>query len=229
MKLYRNGSEIASRNGASRYTPRNANLQIGGRLDSSFDDLIDEFAVFNVALSENDIRMLMGGINRAFAKSVNVGKTVASPDTASVRIEVSARLPGENLHRFSFDMAFEPTILQAINIAEGTLLNHDGATTVWNTPVVDNEKGLITGITCRRTGEEAVTEGAGPLVVATFKPIRAGGSARGQYTKPALVYARRYGDCCRSTSGLGGCLSTWKHFWCGAGRRKPNTNRRCEN
>ena len=177
MKLYRNGSEIASRNGASRYTPRNANLQIGGRLDSSFDGLIDEFAVFNVALSENDIRMLMGGINRAFAKSVNVGKTVASPDTASVRIEVSARLPGENLHRFSFDMAFEPTILQAINIAEGTLLKHDGATTVWHTPVVDNEKGLITGITCRRTGEEAVTEGAGPLVVATFKPIRAGGSA----------------------------------------------------
>ena len=177
MKIYRNGSEIASRNGASRYTPRNANLQIGGRLDSSFDGLIDEFAVFNVALNENDIRMLMGGINRAFAKSVNVGKTVASPDTASVRIEVSARLPGENLHGFSFDMAFEPTILQAINIAEGTLLNHDGATTVWNTPVVDNEKGLITGITCRRTGEEAVTEGAGPLVVATFKPIRAGGSA----------------------------------------------------
>ena len=176
MKIHRNGSEIASTSGASRYTPRNANLHIGGRLDSSFDGLIDEFAVFNIALSENEIRTLMGGINRAFAKSVNVGETVASPNAASVPIAVSARLPGENLNGFSFDMAFEPSILQAISIEEGTFLKHDGATTIWNAPVINNEDGLIKGITCRRTGEDGVTKGAGPLVVVTFKPIRTGGS-----------------------------------------------------
>lgn len=177
MKIYRNGSEIASTSEAIRYTPRNANLQIGGRLDSSFDGLIDEFAVFNVALSENDIRTLMGGINRAFAESVSVGKTVASPHAASIPITVFARLPGENLHRFSFDIAFEPSILQAIDIAEGTFLNQDGAATIWNDPVINNDDGLITGIACRRTGEEGVMKSTGPLVVVTFKPVTAGGSA----------------------------------------------------
>ena len=177
MKIYRNGSEIASTNGASRYSPRDANLHIGGRLDYSFDGVVDEFAVFNVALSASAIRTLMGGINRALAKGVSVGNTVASPDTASVSIEVSARLPGEKLYGFSFDMAFEPSIIQAIDIAEGTFLKHDGAATIWNVPVINNEDGLITGITCHRTGEEGVTEGTGPLVVVTFKPVTAGGSA----------------------------------------------------
>ena len=177
MKIYRNGSEIASTSEAGRYTPRNADLQIGGRLDSSFDGLIDEFAVFNVALSENDIRTLMGGINRAFARNVSVGKTVVSPDADSIPITVFARLPGENLHTFSFDMAFEPSILQAIDIAEGTFLNQDGAATIWNAPVINNDDGLITGITCRLAGEEGVMKSTGPLVVVTFKPVTVGGSA----------------------------------------------------
>ena len=176
MKIYRNGSEIASTNGASRYSPRTASLHVGGRLEYSFDGLIDEFAVFNVALSENDIKKLMGGIERAFATNVNVGKTVASPNAASVPIAVSARLPGENVHGFSFGMAFEPSILQAIDIAEGTFLKQDGAATVWNAPVINNEDGLITGITCRRTGEDGAADGEGPLVVVTFKPVTAGGS-----------------------------------------------------
>lgn len=176
MKIYRNGSEIASTSEASRYTPRNANLQIGGRLDSSFHGLIDEFAVFNVAFSEKDIKRLMGGIERALATDVSVGKTVASPNAASVPIVVSARLPGENVHGFSFDMAFEPSILQAIDIAEGTFLKHDGAATIWNAPVINNEDGLVTGITCRRTGEDGAVDGAGSLVVVTFKPVTTGGS-----------------------------------------------------
>ena len=176
MKIYRNGSEIATTSEAKRYTPRYATLQIGGRLDSSFHGLIDEFAVFNVAISENDIKRLMGGIERAFGTNVNVGKTVASPNATSVPIAVSARLPGENVYGFSFDMAFEPSILQAIDIAEGTFLKHDSAATIWNAPVINNEDGLITGITCRRTGEVGVADGAGPLVIVTFKPVRTGGS-----------------------------------------------------
>lgn len=177
MKIYRNGSEIRSKNGASHYSPRNANLHIGGRIRPSFDGLIDEFAVFNVALSENDIRTLMGGIERAFAKSVSVGKTVASPDAASIPITVFARLPRENLHKFSFDIAFEPSILQAIDAAEGTFLNQDGAATIWNAPVINNDDGFITGITCRRSGVEGIMKSTGPLVVVTFKPVTAGGSA----------------------------------------------------
>ena len=176
MKIYKNGSEIASTSEASRYTPRYANLHIGGRLDSSFDGLIDEFAVFNVVFSENDIKSLMGGIERAFAKNVHVGKTVASPNDTSVPVAVSAGLSGENLHGFSFDMVFEPSILQAIDIAEGTFLKHDGTATVWNAPVINNEVGLITGIACRRTGVDGAVDSTGPLVVVTFKPVTTGGS-----------------------------------------------------
>ncbi len=176
MKIFRNGSEVASTNGASRFSPRIADLHVGGRLKYSFDGLIDELAVFNTALSEKEIRTLMGGINRAFVKNVSVGKTVANPDTASVPITVSARLPGEKLQGFSFDMAFEPSILQAINIGEGSFLKHDGAATIWNPPLINNEDGLIAGITSRRTGEDGAETDIGPLVVVTFKPVAAGGS-----------------------------------------------------
>ncbi len=66
MKIYRNGSEVAWYKSADQYSPRTADLHIGGRPASlwggTFGGIIDEFAVFNVALSEREIVALMGGI-----------------------------------------------------------------------------------------------------------------------------------------------------------------------
>jgi hypothetical protein len=66
MKIYRNGSEVASHESASQYVPRNADLHIGGRPRSltggTFGGIIDEFAVLDVALGEREIEALMGGL-----------------------------------------------------------------------------------------------------------------------------------------------------------------------
>ena len=70
MKIYRNGSEVALYKSASQFSPRTGDLYIGGRTRSfifndpgdTFGGIIDEFAVFNVALSEREIVALMGGL-----------------------------------------------------------------------------------------------------------------------------------------------------------------------
>ena len=70
MKIYRNGSEVAWYKSAGQYSPRSADLHIGGRPRSliggapgdTFGGIIDEFAVFNVALSEREIIALMRGL-----------------------------------------------------------------------------------------------------------------------------------------------------------------------
>ena len=70
MKIYRNGSEVAWYKSADKFSPRTADLHIGGRPNSllagtpgdTFGGIIDEFAVFNVALSEREIIALMGGL-----------------------------------------------------------------------------------------------------------------------------------------------------------------------
>jgi hypothetical protein len=70
MKIYRNGFEVAWYKSASQYSPRTADLHIGGRPRSllggvpgdTFGGIIDEFAVFNVALNEREIKALMCGI-----------------------------------------------------------------------------------------------------------------------------------------------------------------------
>ena len=66
MKIYRNGSEVASNQNASHHFPHTADLRIGGRPKSSwggtFGGIIDEFAVFSVALGEREIKALMKGI-----------------------------------------------------------------------------------------------------------------------------------------------------------------------
>ena len=70
MKIYRNGSEVAWYKSAGQYSPRTGDLHIGGRpryllgrtSGGTFRGIIDEFAVFNVALNEREIIALMGGI-----------------------------------------------------------------------------------------------------------------------------------------------------------------------
>jgi hypothetical protein len=66
MKIYRNGSEVASRQSVCHYFPRTADLHIGGRHKSltggTFGGIIDEFAVLDVALGEREIEALMGGL-----------------------------------------------------------------------------------------------------------------------------------------------------------------------
>jgi hypothetical protein len=83
----------------------------------------------------------------------------------------------EALHRFSFDLKFDPSVLQAVGVEEGSFLGRSGAdSTSWETPKVDNEKGIITHIKCLRTGKRSVSENRGVLAVVTFTARKVGSS-----------------------------------------------------
>jgi len=61
MKIYEDGSEIKNLQKwgvPSNFKQCSANWHIGGRLSSSFEGEIDEAAVFNVVLTENDINSI---------------------------------------------------------------------------------------------------------------------------------------------------------------------------
>ena len=128
--------------------------------------------VFNNATSYGDIPVIVEG------KIVSPGEQFT--------VDISARLRENSLHRFSFDLAFDPSILQAVGVKEGTLLSESGARgTVWESPEVDNEKGVIRNIECRlpvrgtqtsRTGKQGAAEKSGTLAVVTFKALHRGRS-----------------------------------------------------
>lgn len=95
---------------------------------------------------------------------------------AQFTTNISGRF-AEALHSFTLDLKFNPSILQAVNVAEGPFLNRNAAdATSWQKPQVDNEKGVITNIQCRRSGKEGVAEDIGVLAIVTFKAIKSGGS-----------------------------------------------------
>lgn len=83
----------------------------------------------------------------------------------------------ENLHSFSFNLAFNPSTLQVVSIKEGTVLHgNETGVTSWHAPVVINEKGSVTNVQCKRIKGDGI-EDAGQLAVVTFKAVKAGSSA----------------------------------------------------
>ena len=118
---------------------------------------------FNNATAYGAVPVITGG------KIVNPGEQFT--------VDISARLGADPLHRFRFDLVFDPSILQAAGVKEGTLLSENGAQgTVWEPPQVDNEKGVIADIQCRRTGKAGATEKGGALAAVTFKALQTGRS-----------------------------------------------------
>ena len=80
----------------------------------------------------------------------------------------------EKLHSFTFDLTFDPSVLRAVGVKEGTFLSSEGVdATTWQTPTIDNEKGVIRNIRCRRDGKEGV-EGEGILAIVTFEALDMG-------------------------------------------------------
>ena len=83
----------------------------------------------------------------------------------------------ETLHSFTFDLTFEPAVLQAVRVEEGPFLSDNGTdATSWNAPQVDNENGTITNIRCDRIGDDGVSASAGILATVTFKALKTGNS-----------------------------------------------------
>ena len=83
----------------------------------------------------------------------------------------------KKLHRVTFDLTFDPEVLQAVSVKEGPFSSRDGVdATLWGKPEVNNEKGIITNIQCRRTEKSDVARNAGILATVVFKAIKMGSS-----------------------------------------------------
>ena len=78
-----------------------------------------------------------------------------------------------DLAGWQFDITFDPTRLEAIQVNEGNFLKPNGETTFFRKGVMNNRSGKITGLSSARLSEVGVS-GTGSLVSVTFK-AKAGG------------------------------------------------------
>ena len=106
-----------------------------------------------------EYRVLHPGIDYTFSKvPIHAGDTF----TLDIRARTVFDLAG-----WQFDIAFDPTILEAINVSEGDFLKTDSGTTFFQSGSIDNASGKITGLSAARLSTQGVT-GTGTLVQVRF-------------------------------------------------------------
>jgi hypothetical protein len=103
--------------------------------------------------------------------SVETMHTVSKDDSFPAAINVEGI---SDLAEFQFDVAFDPTVLRAVTVEEGTFLSDNGGT-YWLEPHIDNKAGIITGTACAMTTKGGV-DGSGTLATITFKAVSIGES-----------------------------------------------------
>ena len=188
-----------------------APVEIGIMTYNSVDMLgeIDEFRVWNVARTQEQIRASMhttlkgdeadlvgywnfeNGTANDLSKNRHDGTLIgnaeiievqpvvvledkiANPD-AQFTMDISAHFT-EGLNQFNFDLEFEPSVLQVIEVKEGGFLSQ-GATDgiLWQKSQVDNKNGVVRNVACQRTGAASVAKNSGVLATVTFKSISEG-------------------------------------------------------
>ena len=100
------------------------------------------------------------GIGYAFSTTpIHIGDTF----TFDVRAENISNLAG-----WQFDIAFDSTVLEALDVSEGDFLKTDGGTTFFQSGRIDNAAGKITGLIAGRISEGGVS-GNGSVLQVRFK------------------------------------------------------------
>ncbi len=100
------------------------------------------------------------GVGYAFSRTpIHTGDTF----TLDIRAENITDLAG-----WQFDIAFDPTILEAVNVSEGDFLKIDGGSTFFQGGSIDNAAGKITGLSAAKLSTQGVS-GTGVLVQVRFK------------------------------------------------------------
>jgi hypothetical protein len=103
---------------------------------------------------------LATGIGYTFSKTpIHLGDTF----TFDVRAENVSSLAG-----WQFDIAFDPSVLGAVDVSEGDFLKSDGGTTFFQSGRIDNAAGKITGLIAGRISEGGVS-GSGSVLQVRFK------------------------------------------------------------
>ena len=62
-----------------------------------------------------------------------------------------------DLAGWQFDIAFDPTVLEAVGVSEGDFLQTDGGSTFFQSGRIDNAAGKITGLIAGRLSEGGVS------------------------------------------------------------------------
>ena len=105
------------------------------------------------------------GVGYTFSKTpIHTGDTFT--------LDISAKEVFD-LAGWQFDIVFDPTILEAVNVTEGNFLKTDGGTTFFQSGSIDNASGKITGLSAIRLSDPGVS-GTGPLLQVRFKAKSAG-------------------------------------------------------
>ena len=105
------------------------------------------------------------GVGYTFSKTpIHTGDTF----TLDIRAENIFDMAG-----WQFDIAFDPTVLEAIDVSEGDFLKTDGGTTFFQGGSIDNAAGKITGLSAARLSAEGLS-GTGTLLQVRFKAKSAG-------------------------------------------------------
>ena len=100
------------------------------------------------------------GIGYAFSKKpIHLGDTF----TLDIRAEDVFDLAG-----WQFDIAFDPTVLEAVDVNEGDFLKTDGGATFFQSGRIDNAAGKITGLIAGRIADGGVS-GSGSVLQVRFK------------------------------------------------------------
>ena len=100
------------------------------------------------------------GVGYAFSRTpIHTGDTF----TLDIRAENITDLAG-----WQFDIAFDPTILEAVNVSEGAFLKIDGGSTFFQGGSIDNAAGKVTGLSAAKLSTQGVS-GTGVLVQVWFK------------------------------------------------------------
>ena len=108
--------------------------------------------------------VLTPGVGYIFSQTpIHIGDTFT--------LDISAR-DVFDLAGWQFDIAFNPTILEAIDVSEGNFLKM-GSTTFFQSGSIDNVTGKITGLSVARLSAQGVT-GTGVLLQVRFKAKSAG-------------------------------------------------------
>ena len=90
--------------------------------------------------------------------------TIHAGDTFTVDISAEDVF---DLAGWQFDIAFDPAVLEAIEVNEGGFLKEGGGTTFFQKGTIDNATGKITKLSSARLNEDGVT-GTGTLLSVTF-------------------------------------------------------------
>ena len=90
---------------------------------------------------------------------VHVGDTF----TLNIRAENVSDLAG-----WQFDVAFDPSILEAVDVSEGNFLKTDGGSTFFQSGRIDNAVGKITDLKSARLAERGAS-GSGSILQVSFK------------------------------------------------------------